>query len=117
MPKCSTSVDRKSRKIHRCDGCCAEINVGDNYRYTSGVWEEPDSFKHCLNCAKVIDNFKLMDITLDYCDGPSLSAGGVREFFYGFVYSGWSGLVAAEEIAKLFNVPLEWAESIFSDEK
>ena len=117
MPKCSTSVDRKSRKIHKCDGCFAEIKSGDKYRYTSGIWDEPDSFKHCLNCANVLDNFELMDATLDYCDGPSLSSGGVIVFFEGFVHSGWSGLVAAEEIAKLFNVPIEWANSIFEVEE
>jgi len=113
MPKCSTSVTRRARKIHGCEGCFSEIKVGDSYRYTSGVWDEPDSFKHCLSCANVIDNFKLMDQSLDYCDGPSLNTGGVREFFMEFTHSGWFGIRAAAEVAKLFDVPLEYAESIF----
>ena len=116
LPKCCTSITRRSRKLHKCNGCCAEIKVGDNYRYTSGVWDEPDSFKHCLSCAKVIDNFTLMDKNLSQDEGPSLDLGGVNEFFYGFVYSGWYGIKAANDTAKLFDVPLAYAKLIFGVE-
>lgn len=117
LAKCSTAIARKARKVHKCYGCYAEIKVGDVYQYTSGVWDEPASFKHCLSCAKVIDNFHLMDENLSCYDGPSFDWGGVNEFLCGFVYSGWHGIEAANDTVKLFNVPLEYAKLIFGEEK
>lgn len=117
LPKCSISVIRKARKSHKCFGCCNVINVGDKYKYTSGVWDEPESFKHCVSCASVLEGFKLMDKDLSVYEGPCLDYAGVREWLLGFVCAGWYGMDAATEVSKLFDVPLDYATSIFGDEQ
>lgn len=53
--KVVTETVRKAAKQHRCYGCDEAIRPGDRYQYTSGIWEEPDSFKHCLRCAAMLD--------------------------------------------------------------
>lgn len=108
MPKCCRSIDRIARKQHRCFGCGCDIKKGESYRYTSGVWDEPESFKHCLSCAMVIDNFKLFDSSLDRDEGPSLERGGVSCWINDYVCDSWRADEAAIDLAKTFDLPQEY---------
>lgn len=110
MPICSNRTKRKARKDHKCTNCRCEIKSGTEYTYISGIWNgEPESFKLCENCRKVIDNFELIDKDLAYDEGPGLDRGGISCWLQDFIYAGWKGEEAANDIAKLFDVPLDYA--------
>lgn len=56
MPSCFSTKVRKAKKTHKCCECRQQINPGDEYRYSSGIWDsEPESFKQCLTCAAIMD--------------------------------------------------------------
>jgi hypothetical protein len=41
---------RKAKKQHQCCECLGTIEVGEKYNYYRGIWDEPYSFKVCLDC-------------------------------------------------------------------
>ena len=98
MPKCHTTIKRKARKDHKCNGCGLIINKGNEYQYTSGVWDKPESFKHCANCWKIIENFNAIDKNLLPEDGPSLCQDGVKDWILSFAYEDWHGHDAANDL-------------------
>jgi len=50
-PSCFKEQDRKARKPHKCHECRRVIQVGEVYRYESGVWDgRPEQFHICLDC-------------------------------------------------------------------
>lgn len=53
MPKVQNEATRTARKAHRCCECRRIIERGERYQYVSGIWDEPMSFKTCLDCAKL----------------------------------------------------------------
>ena len=111
MPECSTSKTRKARKDHSCSTCGEEIKKGSLYKYISGVWSgDPQSFKLCCNCEKVMDNFREMDKDLSCEDGPALDRGGVNEFLSGFICIGYSGIDAANDMSRILDVPLGYVK-------
>jgi hypothetical protein len=53
-PKFFTSKIRKARKTHKCDECSRLINIGDEYEYVSGKWDDfIGSYKTCFECSDV----------------------------------------------------------------
>lgn len=59
MPSAFLQRNRKAIKKHRCCECCGDINKGDVYEYSSGVWDgQPDSFKTCLSCVTLRRDYK-----------------------------------------------------------
>ncbi len=57
---------RRARKEHLCCACAEQIKRGELYHYTSGIWDEPDQFKHCARCWKML------------CDLVELTASNVQ---------------------------------------
>lgn len=106
-PKVCHSWEVKSRKAHTCNGCCEPIVVGQKYMKTKGIWDKPEEFKHCLDCWKIIDNFKLMDKCINDDDGPSLDRFGVGAWLQGFMCHSWRGHEAIADVARLFDIPLQ----------
>ena len=43
MPKVINSIERVARKKHSRFGCGCDIDKGESYRYTSGIWDEPQA--------------------------------------------------------------------------
>ncbi len=39
-----------ARKRHKCCECRGWIEPGETYRYASGIWDYPESFKFCADC-------------------------------------------------------------------
>lgn len=76
-PSAFKTVTRKARKEHKCCECRDDIYIGEEYQYSSGIWDgEPDSFKQCLCCAKV------MRAVASSNDGrDEVSLGMLREWF------------------------------------
>tara|TARA_R110001606_G_scaffold379922_1_gene540169 strand:- start:390 stop:725 length:336 start_codon:yes stop_codon:yes gene_type:complete len=55
-PSAFRSVICKARKAHKCCECHVVINIGDQYQYSSGVWDgEPDDYKQSLGCGEIFD--------------------------------------------------------------
>ena len=53
---------RKARKIHKCCECKREIQIGEDYKYYKGIWDDSFcTFKTCLDCETVKKVF--------FCDG------------------------------------------------
>ena len=81
IPQCFSTKVRKAKKTHKCCECRQQINPGDEYRYSSGIWDgEPQSFKQCLTCAEIFD--VALDINDEYNnfpdEGPSF--GNLSDF-------------------------------------
>ena len=53
LAKCWTREIRKARKAHKCCECRGEIKPGELYEYFSGIWDYPETFKTCLECAEL----------------------------------------------------------------
>jgi len=58
----------KARKAHICGECRCEIKAGQEYEHVSGLWEDFERQKTCLDCVAIRDSL--------FCDG----------FSYGFVF-------------------------------
>lgn len=54
MPSAFRQIIRKARKDHKCCECHGIIQKGEKYRYSSGIWDDPESFKQCEDCYKLI---------------------------------------------------------------
>lgn len=54
-PKCFSTIKRKARKGHICFECKEVIKSGDFYQYSSGIWDEPASYKQCLRCYRLCE--------------------------------------------------------------
>lgn len=73
---------RKARKQHKCCECYALIEVGQEYCYSSGIWEcEPFDYKQCLNCSSLMKAASIYDQSEIYSDGVVFT--GLREWFLG----------------------------------
>jgi len=84
-PKAFQSIQRKARKDHICVECKETINKGEKYQYSSGVWDEPASYKQCLRC------YKISNIVVSDCDGEEcLGFGELIDWFYGHVCQGFN---------------------------
>lgn len=113
MPECSAWLNRKARKDHKCTSCGAVIEKGTTYTYISGIWNgEPESYKLCDNCAAIVSDFKKMDKSLGWDEGPTLCRGGVGAWLQDFMYRGWHGEEAAKDISDLFGVPLDYVRRV-----
>lgn len=88
MPSAFSSVTRKAAKEHRCCECGKTIEKGEQYQYSSGIWDNrPYSYKQCLNCHEIM---VAATIDADYCDeGPSF--GMLRDWFREFQCVGFTG--------------------------
>ncbi len=65
-PSAFRSVVRKARKSHKCCECNETITIGDQYQYSSGVWDgDPRSYKQCLRCGEIFE--KLSHAGYDVC--------------------------------------------------
>lgn len=94
-PQAFNSVTRKARKHHKCCECREIINVGDQYQYSSGVWDgQGASFKQCLDCLQIMEGASLMP---DY-DPPAFE--DLREWFFGFMCIGFEGEDFLQQMAE-----------------
>ena len=109
MPDCSTTTTPTARKDHKCTSCGVCIKKGTAYTKISGIWNgDAEEYKLCENCKAVIFDFQKMDENLDCYDGPSLCKGGVSEWLQGFICCGWSGEKADRDMAKLFDLDIDY---------
>lgn len=51
------TVFRVARKIHECQECDVQINSGEKYCYSSGIFFDgsPFSYKYCIDCSELLD--------------------------------------------------------------
>ena len=62
-PKCYTTTNPKARKDHVCCECEGRIRKGERYIYTSGIGDEPFTYKTCADC----DNLRIAEcVTAPY---------------------------------------------------
>ena len=100
-PKCFTTKKVKARKEHKCCECDDIINKGDYYQYSSGVWDEPDSFKQCLNCHEIMVAAQSICNEF-YYERPSFEC--LREWVMDHQYKGFSGREFLIGMANKINV-------------
>lgn len=80
-PEAFKQVTRKARKQHKCCECLYFIKPGDNYIYSSGVWDStPDSFKQCIECANLFKTCTELAEQNDYDDESFPSFGNAHEW-------------------------------------
>jgi len=97
-PEAFMSITRKSRKLHKCCECGIEINKGEQYQYSSGIWDsEPDSYKQCLNCYRIM--LGAISFDSERC-GDGVAFGEVREWFLAFMCRDFQGHEFLEEMSK-----------------
>jgi len=100
-PKAFTSITRKARKLHTCCECRTQINPGDQYQYSSGVWDEPASFKQCLFC------HMLMSKAIIFDQGYIVGFGGLSEWVYGHMSIHFKGREFLNGMAEMLDVTAE----------
>lgn len=105
--KCFTEKKRKARKQHFCCECRAIINKGDYYVYSSGIWDDPMSFKTCLNCdlvrSAIVKNINdKNENEFDFCDA---AFGGMQEAFQSRICSSFKGSEALYWFSLKLGVP------------
>lgn len=99
-PEAFCTKQRRARKEHKCCECYTKINKGDLYQYSSGIWSgEPSSYKQCSDCHTVCN--ALMCHSEYETDSPDgLNFGYLKEFFYGYICTGFKGQEALNSFAK-----------------
>jgi len=101
MPSAFQSVTRKAAKQHKCCECGKTIEKGEQYQYSSGIWDgRPASYKQCANCYSVM--CAVASSVYDSEEGASF--GDLREWFYNFVSVGFTGKVWVKRMAKQIGV-------------
>lgn len=69
LPEAFQVMTRKAKKQHKCCECHQQINIGDEYEYSSGIWGgEPHSFKTCKTCAAIREEYRA-ETNEDVCFG------------------------------------------------
>lgn len=54
MPSCFQETTRKARLRHRCCECKGVIEPGENYLYSSGVWDgDAMDYHTCADCEAI----------------------------------------------------------------
>lgn len=65
------TVDRKARKVHRCDDCYRDITVGETYNHSdyiwNGRWVTWNRCGHCNSVMHTVWNLRLVDLE-DYLE-------------------------------------------------
>jgi len=88
MPSAFQSVTRKAAKQHKCCECGKLIEKGEQYQYSSGIWDdEPASYKQCANCYSIMC---AVASSVDYSE-EGASFGDLREWFDNFICAGFTG--------------------------
>lgn len=89
LPEVFSTTARKAAKQHKCCECGKTIETGEQYQYSSGIWDSrPYSYKQCINCHELMS----AAVTREgqYCDeGPSF--GMLRDWFGEFQCRGFTG--------------------------
>lgn len=99
-PEAFSSRQRKARKIHKCCECREEIKKGDNYQYSSGVWDrETLDFKQCMNCHEIMQRAEAL--VTEY-DPPGF--GELRSWFEEFICRDFAGTDWLNGMAKDVNL-------------
>ena len=58
-PKCYTETFPKARKEHRCCECGGRIVIGEIYHLFKGIWDEPGTYKTCIDCKELRDEIPI----------------------------------------------------------
>lgn len=89
MPEAFRTACRKARKSHACCECGDKIQEGDQYQYSSGVWNgEPASYKQCLNCHEIMKGASIAD---GNHGGDGVGFGDLKNWFYGWMCIDFKG--------------------------
>ncbi len=100
LPQAFQTKQRRARKEHKCCECGQTINKGDLYQYSSGIWDgEPSSYKQCFSC-NVISQAVLVHPAYETDFNDGLAFGELREFFFGYLCTGFNGQKALNSFAK-----------------
>ncbi len=95
--KCFQTSERKARKEHKCCECYNPINKGDVYQYSSGVWDEPQSFKQCLGCYEIM---KAADSESRVNCDNGVAFGCLRDWFFDGMSSDFKAKEFIDAMAK-----------------
>lgn len=100
-PQAFSTKTRTARKAHKCCECGDDINPGDKYQYSSGIWDgEAASYKQCLICWDIIQ--KVCEKIGNLDDAPGF--GELREYFYSTQCQDYQGVELLFGEAKSFGI-------------
>jgi hypothetical protein len=102
LPSAFKSITRKAAKAHKCCECGSDINKGESYQYSSGIWNgEPDSYKQCLNCYEILT---AADIYGRKENLDPIGFGELNEWFFGYMCRDFKGIEFLNGMAEMINV-------------
>jgi hypothetical protein len=103
---CQSTRTRTARKPHQCCECHSTINQGEQYAFTSGVWNgEPASFKTCHNCWEILaQTSRYVNLTASECDDYPYF-GGLLQWFDNRITCDFQGEAFVLEMAEAIQVP------------
>ena len=97
-PQAFATKERTARKQHKCCECFDEINPGDKYQYSSGIWDgEAASYKQCLNCWWIM---QAVCAKIEYVDDAP-GFGEIKDYIYNaqcMDYNGMTLLIGEAEV-------------------
>ncbi len=103
---CQSTRTRTARIAHLCCECDQTINQGEQYAFTSGVWDgEPASFKTCQNCWEIhAQTSRYVNLTQSECnDYPCF--GGLINWFDNRMSFDYQGEAFVLDMADAIDVP------------
>lgn len=95
-PKFYTRRNVRAIKQYKCCECGKAICKDEVYAYTFGVWDEPQSFRQCLNCRDISAYAYAED---EKNGGDGIVIGELREWFLSHVSYGFNGEVLLRHFA------------------
>ena len=91
-PKVFEEVARVARKEHICCACGETVRKGDQYIYSTGLWENGwEHFKHCLRCRAILNELygvsdSPVDLTLSCGEDWQENFGDLPEYVAGLAF-------------------------------
>lgn len=110
LPEAFYTRPVKARKVHKCCECKETISVGDEYQYSSGIWDgSPDSFRQCLKCYVVI---QAAADSSQFGEDESPSFGNLKGWLRDFECSDYKGQDLIDGLAEDLGVEKDLIERL-----
>ena len=94
----------KARKNHKCCECYEEIKKGDMYQCSKGIWDEPASYKQCVNCSEIF-LWACYEDQREHGEGVGFTA--LSEWFFAYACVDFNGVELLNSFAKQIGIEPE----------
>lgn len=94
----------RSRKNYQCCECSTQIDSGDKYVCTNGIWDKPEIFRQCLNCGELYNDACIVDAQER---GDGIALGQLKEWLMEYQSRDLKGIEFLNAMAEMISVEPE----------